>query len=281
MARRRTRRPAFSGGMPTTFGADVRRVRQARNMTQKGLGGATGYSEAYVSRVESGSLTPSEKFAEGCDRAFGTGDLFTESLRRLRVEHPDWFAPFVELEAQASVICDYSTNLVFGGAQTREYAWALLRAGQPLDTPEQTAAKVELRLQRGKLHERGEGEESPLLWLILDEACLRRKVGGAEVMRAQLRHLATMAEYPAVTLQVLTFASGAPPAESPFTLLDFPAAIEQPQVLYSEGQGIGQVIDSAQRVCTARNLFDRLRADALSPAQSLTFVHRMIGEHSS
>ncbi|MET9861975.1 helix-turn-helix transcriptional regulator [Streptomyces smyrnaeus] len=264
--------------MPTSFGEDVRRVRQARGLTQKQLGNASGYSEGYVSKVEGGTVTPSESFAAGCDVAFGTGDLFVESLRRLlNVDHPDWFAPFVELEKQASEICDYSTNLVFGGAQTREYARALLRSGQPLDTPEQTTAKAELRMERGKLHE---GPTPPLLWLVLDEACLRRKVGGKAVMHDQLRHLAAMAEYPAVTVQVLPFDSGAPPAESPFTLLGFPDAIGQPPVLYSEGQGIGRVIDSTERVTEGRNLFDRLRADALSPAQSLDLIQSVMGEHT-
>ncbi len=278
MGRKRKTAPDLNGGVPRSFGEDVKRVRLARGLTQKHLGTATGYSEGYVSKVEKGTIIPSMKFAEGCDRAFGTGGLFAESLRRLmNVDHPDWFAPFVELERQASGICDYSTNLVFGGAQTREYARALLRSGQPLDTPEQTAAKVDLRMERVKLHEQ---DQPPLLWLVLDEACLRRQVGGPEVMRAQLRYLTLVAERPAVTVQVLPFASGAPPAESPFTLLRFPRAIGQPSVLYSEGQGLGRVIDSPERVDDARNLFDRLRADALSPAQSLSLIHSVMGEHT-
>ncbi|WP_279240173.1 helix-turn-helix transcriptional regulator [Streptomyces sp. 891-h] len=261
---------------PTSFGEDVKRVRQARGLLQKHLGTATGYSEGYVSKVEKGTITPSMKFAKGCDVAFGTGDLFAEQLRRLMdVDHPDWFAPFVELEKAASEICDYSTNLIFGGVQIREYARALLRSGQPLDTPEQTAAKVDLRMERRKLHE---NDRPPLLWLVLDEACLRRRVGGDAVMRDQLRHLAAIADYPAVTVQVLPFASGAPPAESPFTLLKFPD--DHPPVLYSEGQGIGRVIDSPEHVRTAQDMFDRLRADALSPAQSLSLIKSVMGDRT-
>ncbi|WP_037611631.1 helix-turn-helix domain-containing protein [Streptomyces albus] len=262
--------------MPTSFGEDVKRVRHARGMLQKHLGAATGYSEGYVSKVEKGTITPSMKFAKGCDVAFGTGDLFAEQLRRLMdVDHPDWFAPFVELERAASEICDYSTNLIFGGVQTREYARAVLRSGRPLDTPEQTAAKVDLRMERRKLHE---SNRPPLLWLVLDEACLRRKVGGEAVMRDQLRHLTAVAEYPAVTLQVLPFSAGAPPASSPFTLLDFPEAAAHPPVLYSEGQGIGRVIDSSERVKDARNRYERLRAEALSPSQSLALIRSVMGD---
>lgn len=276
MVRRRKDKADMNGSTRSSFGEDVKRVRLARGLTQKQLGVASGYSEGYVSKVESGTVIASGKFADGCDLAFGTGDLFATSLRRLHeIDHPDWFAPFVELEKQASEVCDYSTNLVFGGAQTREYARATLRAGQPLDSPEQTVVKAELRLERGKLHE---AEHPPLLWLVLDEACLRRVVGGAEVMRAQLRHLTVMAERPAVTVQVLPFEAGAPPADSPYTLLSFPESFGHPSVLYSEGQGIGRVIDSPERVSAARNLFDRLRADALSPAQSLSLLHSVMGE---
>ncbi|WP_245979743.1 helix-turn-helix domain-containing protein [Streptomyces diacarni] len=264
--------------MPRSFGEDVKRVRLARGLTQKHLGTATGYSEGYVSKVEKGTIIPSMKFAEGCDRAFGTGGLFAESLRRLmNVDHPDWFAPFVELERQASGICDYSTNLVFGGAQTREYARALLRSGQPLDTPEQTAAKVDLRMERVKLHEQ---DQPPLLWLVLDEASLRRRVGGDGVMRAQLRRLTLLSEYPCVTIQVLPFSSGALPASSPFTLLDFPDDVNQPSVLYSEGQGIGRVIDSPERVKDARSRYERLRADALSPDHSRHLIQSVMEERS-
>ena len=246
VARRRRHPRDLNGGATTSFGEDVKRVRLARGLTQKQISKATGYSEGYVSKVEKGTVGPSPQFAAGCDLAFGTGDLFAESLRRLMdVDHPDWFAPFVELERQATEICDYSTNLIFGGAQSRDYARALLKSGQPLDTPEQTAAKADLRMERAKLHE---SDHPPLLWLVLDEACLRRRVGGASVMHAQLRRLVVMSEFPAVTIQVLPFESGAPPASSPFTLLGFPEAMAQPPILYSEGQGIGRVIDSPERV---------------------------------
>ncbi|WP_244905674.1 helix-turn-helix domain-containing protein [Streptomyces qinglanensis] len=278
MQGRQRRAADLNPPVPHSFGEDVRRVRRARRLTQRQLGQVTGYSEGYVSKIEKGTVTPSVKFAEGCDRAFGTGGLFAESLRRLmEVDHPDWFAPFVELEKHASEICDYSTNLIFGGAQTREYAQALLRSGQPLDTPDQTAAKADLRLKRGTLHT---GGHPPLLWLVLDEACLRREVGGSAVMHEQLQHLMSLAEYPAVTIQVLPFTSGAPPAESPFTLLRFPEPTAQRPVLYSEGQGIGRVIDSAERVAEGWKLLDRLRADALSPAQSFDLIHGVMGEHT-
>lgn len=259
-----------------SFGSDVKRVRTARKLTQHQLARATGYSEAYVSKVESGTQMPSTQFAEGCDRVFGTGGIFRDSLTRLMgVDHPAWFAPFAKLESTASSILDFSTYLIYGVLQTREYTQAILRAGQPTDAPEETAAKVDLRARRGKLLK---SKSAPTIWAILDEACLQRVVGGQDVMRRQLEHLLSVDELPHVTLQVLPFNSGAPPADSSYTLLRFGERSNQRPVLYSEGQGIGRVIDSDQPVETAMELFERLRADALSPMASLRIIKDRVGE---
>ncbi|MGG7573894.1 Scr1 family TA system antitoxin-like transcriptional regulator [Streptomyces sirii] len=107
------------------FGRDIRQVRLTRKLTQKHLAKATGYTDGYVSKVESGTLLPrpSMKFAKGCDTVFGTGELFAGLLRRIEEgDHPSWFVPYAHLERKASRILDYSTSLVVGILQTEEYA---------------------------------------------------------------------------------------------------------------------------------------------------------------
>ncbi|WP_212912543.1 helix-turn-helix transcriptional regulator [Streptomyces sp. TS71-3] len=258
------------------FGRDVKQVRLARGMTQKGLGRAAGYSEAYVSRVEAGLLRrPSEKFAKGCDFAFGTGELFTDMLRRIdEGDHPSWFVPYLELERKASRILDYSSDLVSGMLQTADYARTVFRLSNPHATAEAIDGKVASRLRRREVFER---EDPPHLWVILHEACLHTVVGGAQVMSAQLAYLLTTAQSPYITLQVMPFSAGAPAAHmKPYILLHFTG---EPSVLYTETRAGGSMHDSARTVEAAAHDYDLLRATALSPEQSLTLIRGLLKEH--
>ncbi|AGP57046.1 helix-turn-helix domain-containing protein [Streptomyces rapamycinicus] len=259
------------------FGRDVKQVRLARKLTQKRLGRAAGYSEAYVSRVEAGKLLPrpSGKFAKGCDIAFGTGELFAGMLRRIDVgDHPSWFTPYLNLERKASRVLDYSANLVIGILQTKDYAWAIFRSSHPREEAEVIEGKVAARLSRREVFEL---ETPPLLWVILHEACLRTVVGGADVMTGQLEYLLTAAESPHVKLQVMPFSAGAPAAHAkPFTLLRFTDA---PTVLYTETRVGGRMHDSAQTVASALDDYDLLRAHALSPDRSLSLIKTVSKEY--
>ncbi|MEU7179091.1 MULTISPECIES: helix-turn-helix domain-containing protein [Streptomyces] len=259
------------------FGRDVRQVRQARKLTQKHLGNATGYSEGYVSKVESGTLLPrpSEKFAKGCDTVFGTGELFAGLLRRIdEGDHPSWFVPYLNLERKASRILDYSTNLVKGILQTKDYARAIFRAYFSQEAAEAIEDKAAARLRRREVFER---DTPPLLWTILHEACLRTVVGNAEVMAGQLAFLLTAATSPHITLQVMPFSAGAPAASTrPFTVLRF---TDSPTVLYTETRVGGRMHDSVQTVDAALDDYDLLRAHALSPDQSLTLVTTLLKEY--
>lgn len=259
------------------FGRDVKQVRLARKLTQKRLGQAAGYSEAYVSRVEAGKLLPrpSDKFAKGCDIAFGTGALFAGMLRRIdEGDHPSWFTPYLNLERKAWRVLDYSANLVIGILQTKDYAWAIFRSSHPREEAEVIEGKVAARLSRRAVFEL---EAPPLLWVILHEACLRTVVGGTDVMAGQLEYLLTAADSPHVKLQVMPFSAGAPAAHAkPFTLLRFTDA---PTVLYTETRVGGRMHDSAQTVASALDDYDLLRAHALSPDRSLSLIKTVSKEY--
>ncbi|MFF8897311.1 helix-turn-helix domain-containing protein [Streptomyces lydicus] len=258
------------------FGRDVKQVRLARKLTQKGLGRAAGYSEAYVSRVEAGLLArPSEKFAKGIDIAFGTGELFTGLLRRIdEGDHPSWFVPYLNLERRASRILDYSANLVMGLLQTEDYARVIFRASNPQASPEAIEGKLIARLRRRDVFEL---DTPPLLWTILHEACLRTVVGDAEVMAGQLEYLLTAAGSPHVKLQVMPFSAGAPaPHMKPFNVLRF---TDSPTVLYTETRVGGRMHDSAQTVDAALDDYDLLRAHALSPDRSVALIKTLLKEY--
>jgi transcriptional regulator with XRE-family HTH domain len=155
MAKKQLREARLNVPQGGALGEDVRRVREARGISQSGLGGATGYSKSYVSKVESGSVFPSERFVKGCDKAFGTGDLFARQHRRITEgEHPAWFAPFIQTERLADSIEDYSTLFIFGLLQTPAYARAALEASAPGAAPRDIEAKVAGRIRRRAILER-------------------------------------------------------------------------------------------------------------------------------
>ncbi|MCX4634241.1 helix-turn-helix transcriptional regulator [Streptomyces sp. RPA4-5] len=259
------------------FGRDIKQVRLARKLTQKQLGKATGYSEGYVSKVESGTLLPrpSEKFAKGCDLTFGTGELFAGLLRRIEEgDHPSWFVPYLNLEKKASRILDYSTNIVKGLLQTEGYAQAIFEAYFSREEAEVIEGKVAARLRRQEVFELS---TPPSLWTIVHEACLRTVVGGAEVMAGQLEYLLTAATSPHIKLQVMPFSAGAPAASTrPFTVLRF---TDSRTVLYTETRVGGRMHDSAQTVDAALDDYDLLRAHALSPDRSVALIKTLLKEY--
>ncbi|GLF93592.1 helix-turn-helix domain-containing protein [Streptomyces yaizuensis] len=260
-----------------SFGFDVRGLRRERRLTLKGLGRATGYSESYVSKVETGQTPASIKFAIGCDRVFGTGGLLARQLQQaLDGEHPTWFMPYIQLERRASRILDYSTLFPQGLFQTEEYAHAVLRARMPRATAAEVAAKVAARMQRHEILER-EAPTPPLVWTVLHESCLRTVVGGRQVMARQLAHLTQLAELPHFTLQLFEAGSGAPATGNAFALLFFNKGLP---VLQIEGPHGGRPLEAPKVVSAATDAYDRLRADALGPDASVARIHEIAKEYA-
>ncbi|MEU3278187.1 helix-turn-helix domain-containing protein [Streptomyces antibioticus] len=249
------------------LGREVRCCREHAGLTQSDLAKAAEYTRPYVSRVESGSLLASQEFVESCDRVFGTSGYLSRLRQRLSEGgHPRWFVPYLQLERSATQILDYSNALIMGMIQTPEYASAVFRAVHPRETADETKQRVELRIQRHDVMDRA---EPPLLWVVLHEACLRTVVGSTEVMREQMARLLVEAESPHVTVQIHPFNAGAPASSLPFTLI---SQDDQPTVLYGETRGVGHVNDSATAVSQASITYDRLRAAALSPADSASMI---------
>jgi len=184
---------------------------------------------------------------------------------------PAWFEARVGLEAEAAVLKEYETQFVPGLLQSKEYAHAILRAGQPMAPAGELDRQVELRLDRQRLLT---GEDPPQLWVVLSEAVLRIPVGGAAVHRAQLKHLIAMNELPHVTIQVLPFTSDAHamPIGS-FSILAFPEPAD-PDVVYVEYHTGSAYLESAEEVARYVVAFDHLRVDALGAAGSMELIRQ-------
>ncbi|ARQ70247.1 helix-turn-helix domain-containing protein [Streptomyces marincola] len=266
--------PAESLNAATAFGAEVKEVRTGRKLTQKGLGSAAGYSEAYVSKVESGHIFPSLKFARGCDTAFGTSGLFERLRARLQdSDSPSWFEPYIKLEKIAHTILDYSSYCLMGLLQTDEYMRAIFRAGLPHVEPEVIESKVRARARRREVLDR---EGPPSLWVVVNEHCLRLPVGGKHTMALQLEHLLSYASRPNVDLQVIPSSAGAAAAHvTSFTLMHFE---QRPSVVWSDAAVDGVLQRKASVVAQISRNFDRLRANALSPDDSVEMIKTLLRE---
>ncbi len=250
------------------FGAELRRHRVAAGLSQDDLGRAVNFSGALVGRVEMAERMPSQDFAERCDEALGTGGFFGRFRDLVKREaFPSWFGPFVEYEEKASKICNWDNRVVPGLLQTVDYARAIARTGRPREAPDVIERDVAARMDRQSILER---EGSPLLWCVLDEAVLRRPIGGAETMREQLKRLIEAVDSTNVVLQVLPFTDTEHHgADGALTILEFSG---RPPVAYAEGWRSGRLIESATEVADAVMVFDLIRAAALPRGASLDLI---------
>lgn len=188
---------------------------------------------------------------------------------------PPWFEPYLGLEQAASVIRAYEALFVPGLLQTPEYARAVLAVGADGRPELDTKRRVQLRIHR----QRAIYRESPArLWAVIDEAALRRQVGGRPVMRAQLLHLIEVARLPHIKVQVLPFRGGAyTGAGVPLTMLRF-AEDELPDIVYLEDHtGADYPVRPADLVYYWAAL-NHLADQAQTPAQTLGTLQRVLDE---
>ncbi|OEU89091.1 XRE family transcriptional regulator [Streptomyces oceani] len=168
---------------------------------------------------------------------------------------PHWLHTYLTLEQAASVIRTYEVQFVPGLMQTREYARAVIALKHGITREAELDRRLELRMRRQQvLH----GARPPYLWAVIDEAALRRPIGGHATMRAQLRHLASLCELPHVTIQVLPFRTGGHPAGGgSVSLLRLPEP-ELPDVVYLEQLISAGYPDEAEDIDHYRGVIDQL-----------------------
>lgn len=182
------------------------------------------------------------------------------------------FFQFLEYEAAASIIRNFEPLLVPGLLQTEEYAIAATRRLGDRFAEEHGDSLLELRMRRQDLLDRS---DPPLVFFILDEAVIRRVVGGKAVMHSQLRHLIDMADRPNLTIEVISFDAGIHPGMAgSFVIHEFPDAADD-DVLYLEGQGGVVKQDSVDEISSYRETFEQLREASLGPEGSAAYLRNL------
>jgi transcriptional regulator with XRE-family HTH domain len=261
------------------LGIELRRLRDDAGLTIEQVAGALECSDSKISRIETGQVGATPRDVRDMLQLYGVAgqrrDALLQSAREARQR--DWWqaysdtliVPLVGMEAAASSIRVYETLLVPGLFQTRQYAGTVIRTVRPDLRPEEVERWVEFRMARQSLLAR---DLPPALSAVLDEALLRRPVGGPAAMGEQLHHLARVAVLPTVTLQVLPFAAGHHAGMSgAFTIFSFPEP-DDPDVVYLEHTKSDLYLESEEEVRRYASAFDQLRAMALPPDDSVALV---------
>ncbi len=237
------------GGGPTVrrmlVGARLRRLRIEASLTREQAGEALRASEWKIHRLENGQVSFKDRDVADLLALYGVTDAGeVEALLAMAREAnrrgwwhqygellPQWFRAYIDLESAASLIRTYQGQLVPGLLQTEEYARAVIEGGHAGGSPDEVERRVALRMARQALFARSDGRR---LWAVVDEAALRRPVGGPEVMRTQIERLVEASKLRNVTLQVLPVSAGAHPAIlGGFSILRF-ADQDLPDVVYVE-----------------------------------------------
>ncbi|MCI4142339.1 MULTISPECIES: helix-turn-helix domain-containing protein [Streptomyces] len=255
--------------MAALFGARVRRLRTAAGLTQAELGALTHVVSTRITQIERASgAKPTLELARALDAALGADDLLVELWPYVyREAFPDWSRKFMEYSERAVAVREYAAHVVPGLLQTEEYARAVLKVGRTLDGEDQLAERVAVRMERQK---RLGAADRPELWVVLDEAVLRRPVGGMPVMRDQLTRLLSTGTESHITVQVLPFDQGEHDVMGgSLTVLTMPDGTE---VAYTEGAHYGQLVEDPDEVRRFSLTYDRLRAAALPPLMSLDMI---------
>jgi transcriptional regulator with XRE-family HTH domain len=283
---------AQPGSGPTVLrillGSQLRRLREAKGVTREEAGYTIRASGSKISRMELGRVSFKERDVVDLLALYGVGDDEAQALVELAKQAnspgwwhkysdvlPDWFQVYVGLEEAATLIRLYEVQFVPGLLQTADYARAVIRLGQPSASAEEVERRVSLRLGRQELLTKANGFR---LWAVLDEAALRRPIGGGEVMRAQLARLIDAAREPNITLQIMPFRSGGHAAESgAFTIMRFPET-DLPDVVYLEQLTSALYLDKREDVERYTEVMERLSVEGESPERTVDILSGMLEE---
>ncbi|MFJ8085107.1 Scr1 family TA system antitoxin-like transcriptional regulator [Streptomyces sp. NPDC096205] len=251
------------------FGELLRHFRESALLTQEALAREIPCDRSYVARVEAGARVPQHAFAKKCDEVLGSGGALGRLWGRVdwypQVEHPDWFERRAQMDAEATAVRAYQTQVIPGLLQTADYARALF--SRRLTDVDEVEDRVRARLSR---QQRFLAEDGPLYLAVLDESCLRHVVGGPEVMRGQCAHLLEVGRLPNIRVQV--FPSYCSDVDRPDTSLSLITMPKGEQWVYSESLERGHLINDPAVYARHERTYDVLRADVLSAPQSAALI---------
>jgi uncharacterized protein DUF5753/helix-turn-helix protein len=274
-------------GAPTVLrivlGTQLRRLREAVGISPDQAGYEIRASRSKISRMEHGRVGFKERDVADLLSLYGVTDERVRAEMLTLAEQangagwwskygdilPGWFEGYLGLEAAAAVIRTFELQFVNGLFQTEEYARAVTVLGHKSASPVEIERRVGLRMKRQELLT---GSSPPRVWSVMDEAALRRPVGGPKVMRGQLEHLIEVAKLNHVTFQVVPFGRGGHAgAGGSFTVLRFREP-DLPDMVYIEQLTTALYLNRRDEVDHYMEVMDRLSAEGLKPTDTTRFL---------
>jgi hypothetical protein len=278
-------------GGPTVLrmvlGMHLRGLREAAGISREDAGESIRASGAKISRLELGRVGCKLRDLNDLLTYYGVSDEQERQAFLALAQQgsssgwwhrygdvlPSWFEVYVGLEQAASIIRTFQVQFVPGLLQTEAYARAVIR----LSTPTIEADEIERRVGSQMARQEFIGQpDAPSLWAVIDEAALRRPPGDPALMRGQLQNLIDMAHRRNITIQLVPFELGGHVAGGgPFTILRFPEP-DLPDVVYLEQLNSAIYLEKRQDVDGYRVVMDRVCTRALSPAQTLETIDKIM-----
>ncbi|MGA5219950.1 helix-turn-helix domain-containing protein [Streptomyces cinereoruber] len=271
------------------LGQELRKLREAKNMTAEQVAERLLVSQSKISRLENGRRSISQRDVRDLCSVYEVEDeRMVDSLMQMAKDsrQQGWwhafgdipYSVYIGLETDAESLRMYEPQIIPGLLQTHEYAEAVIAGALPESTPADIEKRVQVRTRR---QERIRDEERPLrLWAVIDEGALHRIVGSRQLMVQQLEHLLEQSQLPHVTVQVMPFDMGAHPGISgQYSILEFPDASDS-SVVYIEGVTSDLYLEKAQDVGKYSVMYEHLRAQALNVDQTREFISKMAKKHA-
>ncbi|THV27996.1 helix-turn-helix domain-containing protein [Glycomyces paridis] len=282
---------------PTTLrvmiGSNLRRLREAADISREEAGEEIRGSASKISRVELGRVSFRLRDVRDLMIMYGVQDeeeieryvdMAREANQPSRWHRytdflPDWFSNYLDMEGAASMIRTYEVQVMPGLLQSEAYARAVMMLGYGHTPLTEIDKRIEVRMKRREVLDRE--EKRPELWAVLDEAALHRPFGGAAVMRSQIQSLLDFCDKPNVRIQIVPFTSGAHSgAGAPFTWLRF-AYEELNDVIYLEHLTGGLYLERDNEIDAYQAAMEHLCVQATQPNKTQDFLQRVLREHYS
>ena len=282
-----------SGSGPTVLrillGAQLRRLREQKGISREDAGWEIRASGSKISRMELGRVSFKERDVSDLLTLYGVTDQKERdalvSLAR-QANSPGWwhhfsdilppgFQSFLGLESAATLIRTYEIQFVPGLLQTADYARAIMLLGHPDEKPDEIDRRVSLRVQRQQVLTR---PDAPQLWAVIDEAVLRRPIGGVDVMKAQIKALIEASRMPNIRLQIIPFLSGGHAAAGgSFAILRFPEP-DLPDVVWVEHLTSSIYLDKREDVDEYAIAMERVCIEAEPPSSTAEILEKLLTE---
>jgi len=271
------------------LGRYLRDLRNRSRLTVRGAAQRLEWSEAKIWRIETGQTSLRSLDVETMCRIYGAEPELAEALMGLARETkargwwhsygdviPEYFDVYIGLEESAASLAWYEPELIPGLLQTADYTRTLIRGSDPAVHDDEVERRVQVRLARQALLTRA--TRPPVLEVVLNEAVLRRPVGGRDVLLSQLDRLVEVSARPNVRLRVMAFATGlhAGMVSGPFVTLRFPVNADgretEPPTVYVDGFTGALYLDKPAEIERYDVAFRDLWASALDESATIDLI---------